>query len=90
LAGLVLYGISPKVVFNASSMESPILRFYLVEHVLLMLLGVTLITRGYLRMKKVLGSAAASRRIFWYYLTALILLLAGIPWPFMDYGGVWY
>jgi hypothetical protein len=70
-------------------MESPILRFYLVEHVLLMLLGVTLITRVS-PDEKVLGSAAASRRIFWYYLTALILLLAGIPWPFMDYGGGWY
>jgi hypothetical protein len=90
LAGFVLYIISPKVVFSASSMQSPILRFFLVEHVLIMLLAVTLITVGYIRLKKRIGSGVSSRLAFWYYLSALILLLAGIPWPFMKYGGAWF
>jgi hypothetical protein len=87
LTGFVLYIISPKVVFSASSMQSPILRFFLVEHVLIMLLAVTLLTVGYIKLKKRISSGISSRLVFWYYLSALILILAGIPWPFLSYGG---
>lgn len=90
LTGFVLYIISPKVVFSASSMQSPILRFFLVEHVLMMLVAVTLLTIGFLKMKKRYGSHVSSHVVFWYYLLALILMLAGIPWPFLSYGGAWF
>ncbi len=90
LAGLVLYFISPKVVFSAASMQSPILRFYLVEHLLLMVIAIVLITTGYIRMKKRIHTDFAARPVFWYYLVALILLLFAIPWPFTTYGGAWF
>jgi hypothetical protein len=90
LAGIILYMISPKVIFNASSMQSPILRFFLVEHVLMMLLAVILLTVGYVKLKKQIGSYVSSRLVFWYYLAALVLMLAGIPWPFLSYGGAWF
>jgi hypothetical protein len=90
LAGFVLYIISPKVVFSASSMQSPILRFFLVEHVLLMLVAVTLLTVGFIKMNKRIGSYVSPHVVFWYYLAALILILAGIPWPFLSYGGAWF
>jgi hypothetical protein len=90
IAGLVLYIISPKVVFSAESMASPILRFYLVEHISAMVLAIILITVGYTAAKKKMGSIAAAKRIFWYYFFALILLLALIPWPWMSYGSQWF
>lgn len=90
LIGILLYLISPKVVFSSASMSSPILRFYLVEHVSVMLLVIVLITLGYVRMKKSASVIHSARRIFWYYLISLILTLALIPWPFMSFGGQWY
>ena len=90
IIGILLYLISPKVVFSSASMSSPILRFYLVEHVSVMLVVVVLITWDYLRMKKTGSVIHSARKIFWYYLISLILTLALIPWPFMSLGGQWY
>jgi hypothetical protein len=90
LIGIILYLISPKVIFSPGSMSSPILRFYLVEHVSIMLLAVVLITLGYIRMKKAGSMIQSARQVFWYYLISLILILALIPWPNMSYGGQWY
>jgi hypothetical protein len=88
LVGALLYLISPRVIFSGESMQSPILRFYLIEHLLVMLMAITLITLGYIRMKRA-RDMAASRNIFWFYLFSLLLFLSGIPWPFMPYGGEW-
>jgi hypothetical protein len=47
--GLVLYFISPKVIFDAASMKDSLLRFFLVEHIGLMIIAVILITVGYVK-----------------------------------------
>lgn len=88
--GLVLYFTSPKVVFAASSMKSDVLRFFLVEHILLMLIAVVLITIGYSRSKRALTDAKKFKSILIFYLIGLILILAGIPWPFQNYGTSWF
>jgi hypothetical protein len=90
LIGILLYLISPKVIFSPKSMSSPILRFYLIEHVFIMILVIVLITVGYVRMKKTGPGNQSARQLFWYYMISLILILALIPWPFMSYGGQWY
>jgi len=89
LVGLVLYFISPKVVFSAESMKSPILRFFLAEHLAAMTIAVVLITIGYSRMKTVWPMQASSPRLFWFFLISLIMVLTLIPWPFLNYGGSW-
>jgi hypothetical protein len=89
LLGIILYFVSPKVVFSMESMKSPILRFYLVEHFAAMVIAIIFITIGFQRMKKVWPSPLSSKRIFWFYLVGLILVLALIPWPFLPYGGGW-
>lgn len=88
--GLVLYFLSPKVQFSGAAMKDDVLRFFLVEHVILMLLGVVLITVGYSRAKKALTDGQKFRWILIPYLIALILILVGIPWPFLDYGTNWF
>jgi len=88
LIGILIYFVSPKVVFSFTSMKNPVLRFYLIEHMMIMIVGITLITLGYAGLKKV-SLSHTSRRIFWYYSIALILFLMLIPWPFLSYGANW-
>lgn len=90
LIGLVLYFTSPKVVFSGEAMKSDVLRFFLVEHSLLMLVAVVLITIGYSRSKKAVEAGKKFKSVLIFYLIGLILMLAGIPWPFMDYGASWF
>jgi hypothetical protein len=59
-------------------MKETVLRFYLVEHISLMIVAIILITVGYSKAKK----AASWKPVFTYYLIGLILILASIPWPF--------
>ncbi len=82
LIGLALYFISPKVVFAASSMKETVLRFYLVEHISLMVIALIVLTIGYSKTKNKLQEAAGARKAFYYYLISLILILVSIPWPF--------
>lgn len=90
LIGLVLYFTSPKVVFAASAMKSDVLRFFLVEHIAIMLVAVVLITIGYSKSKRAETDGKKFKSILIFYLIGLILILAGIPWPFMDYGASWF
>jgi uncharacterized membrane protein len=90
LLGIILYFLSPKVVFSADSMSERFTRFYLVEHTLMMLIAIALITIGYIRFKKSTSAKNPVKSIFWFYLAALMLMLAAIPWPSMNLGGSWY
>ncbi len=90
LLGLILYFISPKVVFSADSMSNDVLRFFLVEHIFIMLIAVLLITIGYSRAKRAIDEGKKFRNILVFYLLGLILILAGIPWPFQNYGTSWF
>ena len=88
LVGLILYFISPKVQFGGSTMSSSVLRFYTVEHILLMVVAVVLITMGYSRSKR---APKPFNVAFNFYLIALILILISIPWPFREsLGAGWF
>lgn len=88
--GLILYFISPEVIFNENTMGDSRIRFYAVEHISMMLIGIILITIGYRQLKANIRDAAKYKRVFWYYLIALILILSRIPWPFQELGAQWY
>ena len=89
ILGLVLYFISPKVVFDTASMKNPVMRFFLVEHILVMLIAIALITIGYISGKKKTDISKRNRLIVVYFLISLILILSRVPWPFLGYGGGW-
>jgi hypothetical protein len=57
-------------------------RFFAMEHILMMLVAVILIHVGRSKSKKAIDDLAKHKKAFWYYLIALILILAAIPWPF--------
>jgi len=89
LIGLVLYFISPKVIFEAEAMKNPTMRFFLVEHLSIMILAIAAITIGYSRAKRISEDGKKFRTAFIFFLIGLILILAGIPWPFQGYGTGW-
>lgn len=88
--GLVLYFTSPKVVFDGSAMKNDILRFYLVEHISLMVVAIILITIGFSLAKRAVTDAKKFRSILIFYTIGLIMILAAIPWPFQKYGTSWF
>lgn len=76
------YGINKGLPAGVELMKDKFHRFFWVEHPLMMLLAIILITiaRG---KAKALNYKAVS----WLLLIALIIILAAIPWPFRDVVG---
>lgn len=90
LIGLVLYFISEKVVFDASAMKNSMQRFFLVEHIALMILAVVLITIGYVKSDRAGEGRKKHRTVIIYYSISLFLILISIPWPFRGFGSGWF
>lgn len=85
LIGIVLYFVSPYLsAFSEQGMgevmKNSNLRLYLVEHPLVMIIAIVLITMGYSKHKKKLSSTKKFRTIAIFYALALILVLSRIPW----------
>lgn len=89
LIGLVLYFYSPWVVLG-DMMRDSITRFYTLEHTLMMIIAIVLITIGHSKSKKAADGAAKFKAISVFYLIALLIILAAIPWPFRDLAGHWF
>lgn len=67
-------------------MKDATMRFWAVEHITTMLIAIVLITIARGKAKKGVYGAAS-----WLYLIALLLILAGIPWPFREgIGRPWF
>src|SRR5690606_21996158 len=83
LIGLVLYFISPfgAQSFSAQDMQNRLSRVYFLEHPLMMLLAIVLITIGYSKAKKATCAQKATRTVAVFYLIGLLLILSRIPWP---------
>lgn len=90
IIGLVLYFTSPKVVFAAATMSDSLLRFFTLEHGLLMLIAAILITIGSAKVRKLNDPVKKHKRGFWYLLITLLIILAAIPWPFRNFGTNWF
>lgn len=89
LAGFILYFLSPKVVFSVTGLENPVTRFYLVEHIIAMITAVTILTIGYVKVKKSTNSRYRFKKSLWYQLISLAIILLMIPWPWRSLGGGW-
>lgn len=90
LLGLVLLFVSPKVNLSGLDMKNPIERFFTMEHSIMMILSVALISIGYSKSKKAVAENKKFKTVFTYFFIALLVLLAGIPWPFRNLGTGWF
>ena len=84
LIGLILYFVSPRFELwselGGGVMGNSLARLYLVEHPLINIIGVALITIGYSKHKKKLTSNRKLKIIAVFYTIALLLFLSRIPW----------
>lgn len=90
LIGLILYFSSDKVQFIKGWMKNPLLRFYGMEHFLMMIIALVIITIGRKKAEKIEDARSKHATIFNWYLIVLIIILLAIPWPFRNIGGGWY
>jgi hypothetical protein len=78
LLGLILYFVSPLVIFDGASMKNAMARYWLVEHVTIMLIAIVLITMARVTAKKMTDAVAKHKRLFIFNLIALILIIMAI------------
>jgi len=85
LLGLLLYFVSPRLqmwseIGMGDIMKDSVNRLYLVEHPLINIIAVALITIGYSKHKKKLTSTPKFKILAIFYVIALVLYLSRIPW----------
>ncbi|QDH80150.1 hypothetical protein FKX85_14330 [Echinicola soli] len=83
LVGIIIYFISPLGFSNLSSgnaMGDAVSRLYALEHPLMNIIAVVLVTVGYSRAKKLTQDRARFRSLYMFYGIALLLILSRIPW----------
>ena len=90
LIGIILYFISPLVQFSGNVMGEKITRFYTVEHIIMMVIAMILITVGHAKSKRIVDVAKKYKTIFVYYLIAFILIMLAIPWPMRGLSANWF
>jgi hypothetical protein len=67
-------------------MKNAVTRFFAIEHITMMLIAIILIHIGKVQAKKPISDKAKHKRTVIFYLIALIIILASIPWPFREVG----
>lgn len=69
-----------------AAMRNPPLRFFAMEHGPTMLVGVALAHIGSARARKADTDVLRHRRLLVWQGIALVLMLAAVPWPWLDVG----
>ncbi|KGO92663.1 hypothetical protein [Flavobacterium subsaxonicum] len=85
VVGIILVIVNPqleiaKVAGMGGVMKDPHLRLIFVEHPLINIIAITLITIGWSKHKKTAEDAKKFKSIGYMYAIALVLLLSRIPW----------
>ena len=83
LVGLILYFVSPlglSLLTGGGAMSDATARLTAVEHPLINIIAIILITVGYSRAKKISTSRGKFRSIYMMYAVGLVLILSRIPW----------
>lgn len=70
----------------ATVMKDSTMRFFAVEHSVAMIIAAILIHIGRSFAKKNIPDRTKHRKTVLYYVIALIIVLASIPWPFREIG----
>jgi uncharacterized membrane protein SirB2 len=78
LLGIILYIISPRVIFSGESMKDAMDRYWLVEHNTGMIIAIVLITIARISSKKIIDAAAKQRRIFIFNTIAFVIIMVMI------------
>lgn len=94
--GLILYfAVGPWMEaikqMGSEIMKNAYYRFFIVEHISMMLIAAVLITIGNSKLKKAIANNKVPRPTLILYIIALVVIFAAIPWPFREaLGKGWY
>jgi len=80
VVGMILYFVSPLGKDSLGQMKDAALRLTSLEHPLINIIAIALITIGWSRHKKAFDSEAKFKGISIFYTLGLLLILARIPW----------
>jgi hypothetical protein len=84
-AHVTLVGIiSTELPEGTSMMTDKSFRFFWLEHPLMMLISIAMITLGYGMAKKPVGDSVKYQKAFRYFLVALLIIILMTPWPFRE------
>jgi len=78
LLGLILFFVSPIVIFSGASMKDSVARYWLVEHSTGMLIAIVIISMARIQSKKLADSSAKFKKLFTFNIAALAIILANI------------
>jgi hypothetical protein len=86
LLGLWLYFLASPLTHafltnTGAAMKDPVIRFYGLEHVTMMILGLALVHVGRAKSKRQTDGAKRHRTVLTWTAIGLLLILAGVPWP---------
>ena len=80
LLGIILYFVSPLVKSFGVAMKDSTLRLYALEHPLINIIAIALITIGWSKHKKTTDSNKKFKMFAIFYTIGLVLILSRIPW----------
>lgn len=94
LIGLILYfsnGWFDRLKNLGDNMKDSMLRFFTMEHALLMLIAWVLVHAGRISVKKAATPHSKFKKSLIYFGIGLLLILIAIPWPFREeLGRLWF
>jgi hypothetical protein len=76
--------ISTELPEGTTMMKDKSYRFFWLEHPLMMLIAIALITLGYGMAKKPVADNVKYAKAFRYFLVALVIIILMTPWPFRE------
>jgi len=68
------------------TMHDSVIRFYGLEHITMMILGVAVVHIGRARSKRLGEGVVRRRTVLRWTAVGLLVILAGVPWPFLKAG----
>lgn len=80
LIGFILYFVSPLGLESLGQMKNSVLRLTSLEHPLIGIIAITVITIGWSKHKKQESSNAKFKKIAIFYTIGLVLILSRLPW----------
>jgi hypothetical protein len=90
LLGIILFFVSPIVIFSGGAMKDPIARYWLVEHNTGMIIAIVLISIARISIKKMTSDVAKHKRLFVFNAAALVIILAMIAQSHRGFLGLTY
>jgi hypothetical protein len=78
LIGIVLYFLSPLVAFNGTTMKDPVTRYFTVEHWVMMVIAIAIITIGHSKSKKLTVPQDKHKIIALFYTLALLIIIVAL------------